>query len=69
MGVVEIDVCVACGGVFLDKSEAVLYFRQVRERPVQERSTAGKVVTDTVTVVDTADVVFSLGHFISKLLH
>jgi Zn-finger nucleic acid-binding protein len=64
MGVVEIDVCDTCGGVFLDQGEALLYFRQVRER-----LTPGKVVDKTVEGFDDAGVVVQLAHFISTMLH
>jgi Zn-finger nucleic acid-binding protein len=61
MGLVEIDVCNTCGGVFLDQDEAVLYFRQVRAH-----TTAGNIVAETWHA---ADFVRSLGHFIHGLLH
>jgi Zn-finger nucleic acid-binding protein len=64
MGVVEIDVCNTCGGVFLDQDEALLYFRQVREQ-----ITPNKVIDGTVEALDGANVVLQLGNFILKLIH
>ena len=75
LGVVEIDVCGTCGGVFLDQNEAVLYFRQVRDRFTANKAadktadTIDDAVGNTATAVDAADVVLSIGNFISKLIH
>lgn len=64
IGVVQIDVCVTCGGVFLDQGEALLYFRQVRVP-----STAKKVLENSVELPETANVVLSLGNFITWMIH
>jgi hypothetical protein len=64
VGVVEIDVCGTCCGVFLDKDEALLYFRQVRLHP-----TPNKVVDGAGAVIDNGDIVVSLANFIARLLH
>ena len=61
-GLVELDVCATCGGLYLDRGEANSYFRQVRftSRP-------GSKVEDAVTSVDAgvsfADVLLDIFKF------
>ena len=58
-GVVELDVCATCGGLYLDRGEATSYFRQVRLT-----SQPGCKIVDAV---DTAHTGFSLADLLLSL--